>query len=102
MLSRTFLILMTMASIRFARAFARDISRTKTAFRPLVSSSLLLPTDYHAAATHYNNEKRHVHHKAVARDSLAETSKTGEFQRRESAWRNWISRGNLFFGSSVA
>eukprot|EP00529_Nitzschia_sp_RCC80_P021604 CAMPEP_0113483156 /NCGR_PEP_ID=MMETSP0014_2-20120614/23289_1 /TAXON_ID=2857 /ORGANISM="Nitzschia sp." /LENGTH=395 /DNA_ID=CAMNT_0000376695 /DNA_START=71 /DNA_END=1258 /DNA_ORIENTATION=+ /assembly_acc=CAM_ASM_000159 len=27
-----------------------------------------------------------------ARDSLAETSKTGEFQRRDSAWRNWISR----------
>jgi putative glutathione S-transferase len=30
--------------------------------------------------------------RVAPRDSLAETSKTGEFQRRESAWRNWISR----------
>ena len=31
--------------------------------------------------------------KSVARDALSETSKTGEFKRTESTWRNWISSG---------
>jgi len=32
----------------------------------------------------------------VARDSLAETSPTGEFQRRESAWRNVVQKNGEF------
>ena len=34
--------------------------------------------------------------KAIARDSLAETSTSGEFQRRESAWRNFIEKDGEF------
>lgn len=34
--------------------------------------------------------------KVIARDSLAETSTSGEFQRRESAWRNVIEKDGAF------
>lgn len=35
---------------------------------------------------------------SAVRDSLAETSKTGEFQRRDAAWRDWISQGRSLIG----
>jgi hypothetical protein len=46
----------------------------------------------------FSTEKRKTALRAVsvARDSLAETTKTGEFKRTDSIWRNWISRGTHF------
>ena len=44
----------------------------------------------HASSTTGSND---VSGKLNPRDSLAETSKTGEFKRRDAVWRNWISAG---------
>lgn len=88
--SRQFLVL-TLTMIAYMRAvysFARDISRTSK-LRPAASFSVA------SSPLHWSeiqDKRRRMIHKA-ARDSLAETSKTGEFLRSESAWRNWICQG---------
>lgn len=80
------LTLLTMTTLRVACSFARDLS--------LKGGSRLGVTSLKKALEnpHISPRQRYAH-KAGARDSLAETSKTGEFLRRDSAWRNWISRG---------
>jgi len=88
-----FVLLSVMSSLRLAQSFAGGIPRAH-AFRPLSTSvQSYLGEDsskvFHSTTTTTTTTTR----TAAARDSLAETSKTGEFQRRESAWRNWISRG---------
>jgi len=79
------LTLLTMTTLRVACSFARDLS--------LKGGSRLGVTSLKKALEnpHISPRQRYAH-KAGARDSLAETSKTGEFLRRDSAWRNWISR----------
>lgn len=66
----------SMSTSRMIRPFLWT-SACSTAVRAGTARNLHLPTT--------------LQRQAVVRDSLAETSTTGEFKRRDSAWRNWIS-----------
>lgn len=74
-------LMMTTSMNSAARAFGRPAAISQN----LASTCHLLMT--YASATSSTNAQD-----VTPRDSLAETSKTGEFQRRDSAWRRWISR----------
>jgi hypothetical protein len=81
--------LSVMLFFRLGQSFT--LGSPRMAFRSSVTSGISSSREnghriFHSSAPHM----------VVARDSLAETSNSGEFQRRESAWRNHIEKDGEF------
>ena len=79
----------------FCMMFLCHLPLRGSAFRniaPSVVSGLASVPAFRGGSDHrspYSKQTRLLE----ARSSLKEVSKTGEFKRVDSAWRNWISRG---------
>lgn len=80
---------MLVAMNAMARAFARPSSVPRTVEMFAVVSSTRTVTKLLLSTT---SPSPTGDTRGGPRDSLAETGKTGDFQRRDSAWRNFVSR----------
>lgn len=94
--SKALALLRTMAFVRMSHAFAPGFVPGAQAFRSVLITSGVSSTNKRANAVFSRAFQSSGLQSVAARDSLAETSKDGEFQRRESAWRNFVEKDGEF------